>query len=502
MHLPRRKSPLGPSVRLPNVRLSAKNAVSYLEKSGRLPVFITAVFCVVCLIMMFSEDIKSIGTVSTVSNLDSIDDTNTFSLHDPSNSNNNPISKTKHDNLEEKYKETEKQKPVGVVKKPKKKKTKKTVPVRATVKKNPRVSLPVLNIPESCDLSKGEWVFDNLSYPIYKEKQCEFLTEQVTCMRNGRQDDSFQQWRWQPKDCNLPRFDAKLFLERLRGKRLMFVGDSLNRNQWESMVCLVQLALSPGKKHWPHWDGTTQVFNAEEYNATIEFYWAPFLVESNSDNPRIHSIPERIIKPESIAAHAANWKRADYLIFNTYIWWMNTLKMKVARPNAKDWSENDEVDRREAYGRVLHTWANWINHNVDPKRTQVFFMSISPLHLNPHVWGNVNGIKCAKETGPIINFSDPLYLGTDWNMFDMQANVSRQIKRVPVTFVDVTTMSEYRKDGHTSVYTIRQGKLLTPEQKADPQTYADCIHWCLPGVPDIWNLLLYTRIMSRPSYFL
>lgn len=44
------------------------------------------------------------------------------------------------------------------------------------------------------------------------------------------------------------RFRAEVALRKLRGKRLLFVGDSLQRGQWQSFVCLVQSIIPEDQK--------------------------------------------------------------------------------------------------------------------------------------------------------------------------------------------------------------------------------------------------------------
>lgn len=56
-----------------------------------------------------------------------------------------------------------------------------------------------------CDIYKGDWVWDE-SYPLYQSRDCMFLDGGFRCTENGRPDNFYTKWRWQPKDCNLPRF--------------------------------------------------------------------------------------------------------------------------------------------------------------------------------------------------------------------------------------------------------------------------------------------------------
>lgn len=56
-----------------------------------------------------------------------------------------------------------------------------------------------------CDLSQGRWIYDNVSYPLYRTKNCPFADPGFRCQENGRPDTDFMNYRWQPHGCNLPR---------------------------------------------------------------------------------------------------------------------------------------------------------------------------------------------------------------------------------------------------------------------------------------------------------
>ncbi|KAM7526531.1 hypothetical protein LguiA_016433 [Lonicera macranthoides] len=339
--------------------------------------------------------------------------------------------------------------------------------------------------PEGCDLFSGNWVFDNTTHPLYNESDCPYMSDQLACHKHGRPDLEYQYWRWQPHNCNLKRWNATVMWEKLRGKRLMFVGDSLNRGQWISMLCLLH-SVVPAEKRSITPQAHLTTFRAEDYNATVEFLWAPLLVESNSDDPVNHRLEERIIRPDSILRHASVWEHADILVFNTYLWWrQGPVKMLWSGELNGICEEIDEVRGMEL---AMETWANWVASNVDPLKKKVFFVTMSPTHQLKEEWEPGSEGNCYNEKMPI---EDERYWGSGSDLATMRM-VKKVLSRLrsKVTVLNITQLSEYRKDGHSSIYRKFWEK-RTPEQLANPASYSDCIHWCLPGVSDVWNELLF-----------
>nr|AAC63839.1 unknown protein [Arabidopsis thaliana] len=97
-----------------------------------------------------------------------------------------------------------------------------------------------------CNLARGKWVYDS-SYPLYSAFSCPFIDSEFNCQKAGRPDTNYQHFRWQPFSCPLPRFDGANFMRRMRGKKIMMVGDSLSLNMFESLACLLHASLPNAK---------------------------------------------------------------------------------------------------------------------------------------------------------------------------------------------------------------------------------------------------------------
>jgi hypothetical protein len=279
-------------------------------------------------------------------------------------------------------------------------------------------------------------------------------------------------------------------LEKLRGKRLLFVGDSLLLGQWLSFVCSVN-SVVPYTARSMERSSTLNVYKAAEYNASIEFYWAPFLVESNSDRNIRLGADGRVLHVDAIEAHARRWKGADVLVFDSYVWWMTGSRIKAVWGGFSD-DGYEELDAWVAFRLGLKTWANWVDAHVDPAATRVLFMSVSTTHMRSEDWGG-RGVRCYNETRPVPR-RGYWGSGSDRRMMQVMADVLGRMRRVPVALLNITQLTEHRVDAHVSVYTEAGGDLLTDAQRADPEKYTDCIHWCVPGVPDTWNRILYAHL--------
>ncbi|GJN00616.1 hypothetical protein PR202_ga17811 [Eleusine coracana subsp. coracana] len=326
----------------------------------------------------------------------------------------------------------------------------------------------------SCDMFHGSWVRDD-SYPLYPEGSCPHIDEPFDCYLNGRRDLAYQKLRWQPSGCNIPRLNPTDMLERLRGKRLVFVGDSLNRNMWESLVCILRNSIKDKRKvfeasgrHEFKTEGSYS-FLFTDYNCSVEFFRSPFLVqewEAQVDNGK---------KKETLRLDLVEQSspRKDYYQEGSHIY--------------------SELNVEDAFHKALVTWSKWIDTNVNPRRTTVLFRGYSASHFSGGQWNS--GGSCDKESEPITNEQ---YLSTYPPKMSILEDVIHKMK-TPVVYLNVTRMTDYRKDAHPSIYRKQN---LTDEERRSPERYQDCSHWCLPGVPDSWNELVYAQLLMKQHQML
>lgn len=111
--------------------------------------------------------------------------------------------------------------------------------------------------------------------------------------------------------------------------------------------------------------------------------------------------------------------------------------------------------------------------------------SFSCIYCRNGTWDK--GGQCDTDTEPETNHTkledEPLNNEFISNVIKQTDYGNRSIQ-----FLNITYLTGFRFDGHPSKY--REPGTPTPS----PQ---DCSHWCLPGVPDTWNELLYAYLLSK-----
>ncbi|KAK4476643.1 hypothetical protein RD792_015803 [Penstemon davidsonii] len=338
--------------------------------------------------------------------------------------------------------------------------SKSTIAARNTTK------TPTQNI--GCNFYQGKWVYDK-SYPLFDSLKCPFIRKEFDCLRYGRPDRQYLKYRWQPNDFDLPRFDGLDFLKKMEGKTIMFIGDSISDNHWQSLLCLLHQAVGPGSNITRFTKDSLSSVTFQEYGVTIQVFVTHYLVDI--ENEKIG----RVLKLDSLKSGAI-WKQADVLIFNTWLWWY-----RRGPKQPWDYIENDgkivkDMDRMVAFRKGLTTWAKWVNTDVNPIKTQVFFQGITPFHYHGVEWNEPGATNCGMETTP---FNGSTYPGGE----PLALKVLKEVLfsgAESVKLLDITFLSQLRKDGHPSKYNKFGGM--------------DCTHWCLSGVPDTWNTILYAQI--------
>ncbi|KAG6657304.1 hypothetical protein I3843_04G075000 [Carya illinoinensis] len=340
-----------------------------------------------------------------------------------------------------------------------------------------------------CNYAKGRWVADSRR-PLYSGFGCkQWLSGMWACRLTQREDFSYEGYRWQPENCEMPEFERLTFLERMQDKTIAFIGDSLGRQQFQSLMCMASGGEeSPevenvGKKYGlvkargairP--DGWAYRF--PKTNTTILYYWSASLSDLVPLNisDRTTDVAMHLDRPPAFMRQFLN--QFDVLVLNTGHHW-NRGKLNANRwvmhVDGKPNEDNKLAEIRNAKNFTIYSIVRWLDSQLPSHpHLKVFFRTISPRHFVNGDW-NTGGT--CDNTIPLSGGSEVVQDESSDPVIEGAVNGTR------VKILDITAISQLRDEGHMSHYSIRG----TPGGN-------DCLHWCLPGIPDTWNELLIAQI--------
>ncbi|KAB2612657.1 protein trichome birefringence-like 43 [Pyrus ussuriensis x Pyrus communis] len=319
----------------------------------------------------------------------------------------------------------------------------------------------------SCDIFRGKGVYDR-SYPLYTSTEFRLLNETLhatyyyvcfiiicTC-----------------------RIDYRSFLQRFRGKCVLFVGDSLSLNQWQSLACIIHKSLPEAKYNLVK-IGSLSELKFPEYDVSIMLSHNAFLVDIVLEGSQHVQVLDSI--------QSGNfWRSFDVLVFDTWHWWLHTGRKQ---PYVRDYIIHTHTHTHTQIYiytyilfwlhkllEVVYTYIIQVHalhfilydnhthiqrHSIITSINNVDHHIINNTYYIPREWGDSKSENCLGQTQPLLGSQYP---GGSH----------------PAEFV----LKKVLRNGHPSAYGFgcRRG--------------TDGTHRCLPGVPDTWNQILLAGLFQ------
>jgi hypothetical protein len=352
-----------------------------------------------------------------------------------------------------------------------------------------------------CDYSDGEWVPDARS-PLYNGTSCGTIKDGQNCMAHGRPDTGYLYWRWRPRRCDLPAFSPEAFLSWLRNKHLAFVGDSLARNQAESLLCL--LASRSAAPELVYRDGEENRFRRfvfREHNATVSVFWSPFLVKVAEKAERAGGVRHNNVFLDAFDERWMSQLGAlDAAVLSVGHWFLlpGIYHDGGSVVGCHDCAElnHTETDFFGVFKTAIYrTLAEVTRRHGDAAgRKVVALTTFSPAHFEGD-WDKAGA--CPKKR-PYRNgekelgYTESEMRRTVVEAVQAAANAAGAGSGLRFTALDVTTLANLRPDGHPGPY---MHKDPFAGGGAGGRVQNDCVHWCMPGPVDTFNEILLQNIL-------
>ncbi|KAM3241049.1 hypothetical protein ACQJBY_054219 [Aegilops geniculata] len=358
----------------------------------------------------------------------------------------------------------------------------------------------------ACDLTRGQWVPDD-EPPYYTNLTCPFIDDLQNCMKFGKPGGlDLMRWRWKPDGCDLPRFDARRFLEAMRGKSMAFVGDSLARNHVKSLLCILSQVAEPVElvtTTEPDVTGRAvrRDFHYGSHGFNVSLFWSPFLVKANLSNAALGLGLWDVHLDTPDARWAAHIADFDYIVLSGTNWFFRpSVYYEVGRAVGRNGGASGAHNATETpvSGAVLAAFRTALGAIAacEGFRGKAVVRTVTPAHFENGEWNT--GGDCV-PTRPLRRGErarDAVVAEFRAAQVDAlrktEAAWRRNRSGAELRLLDITGAMELRPDGHPSRYGH------PPGGSVEGSFVVDCLHWCLPGPIDLWSELLFHMLAAHP----